>query len=118
MLAYLLRISLIRLLGSSFTDLVLAHQLAGMADGEDEDGICFDPVEDAIGAVDQLAHAAVLELRCDASALGEVGEAPGGAKFRKAQQLGVPMLDEAHLLALIASAGADAPEDGDLSDGL
>lgn len=30
-----------------------------------------------------------------------VGEAPGGTKYRKAQQLGVPMLDEARLLGMI-----------------
>ena len=33
-----------------------------------------------------------------------VGESPGGAKYTRAQQLGIPMLDEAGLLALI---GAD-----------
>ncbi len=30
-----------------------------------------------------------------------VGEAPGGTKFRRAQQLGVPMIDEARLMALL-----------------
>jgi len=36
-----------------------------------------------------------------------VGEAPGGTKYRKAQQLGVPMIDEAQLLRMIESgAGA------------
>ncbi len=31
-----------------------------------------------------------------------VGENPGGSKFRKAQQLGTPMIDEAQLYALVA----------------
>jgi DNA ligase (NAD+) len=31
-----------------------------------------------------------------------VGEAPGGTKYRKAQELGVPFLDEAGLMALLA----------------
>jgi DNA ligase (NAD+) len=30
-----------------------------------------------------------------------VGEAPGGTKYRKAQQLGVPMIDEAKLMQMI-----------------
>jgi DNA ligase (NAD+) len=30
-----------------------------------------------------------------------VGESPGGSKYRKAQQLDVPMLDEARLLEMI-----------------
>ena len=34
----------------------------------------LDAIEHAVGAVDQLAHAAVGKLRCEAAALGEVGE--------------------------------------------
>ena len=30
-----------------------------------------------------------------------VGEAPGGTKYRKAQQLGIPMIDEAKLMQMI-----------------
>jgi DNA ligase (NAD+) len=34
-----------------------------------------------------------------------VGEAPGGTKYRKAQRLEVPMVDEARLLAMVGSGG-------------
>jgi len=37
-----------------------------------------------------------------------VGEKPGGSKYNKAQQLGVPMLEEPDLRALIAEAAGDA----------
>ena len=41
-----------------------------------------------------------------------VGEAPGGTKFRRAQQLGVPMIDEGRLMAMLAPPGAAAdPEE-------
>jgi len=33
-----------------------------------------------------------------------VGERPGASKFNKAQQLGIPMLDEAGLLALASGS--------------
>jgi NAD-dependent DNA ligase len=37
-----------------------------------------------------------------------VGESPGGSKYRKAQQLETPMIDEAQLLEMIRqSSGAD-----------
>jgi len=36
-----------------------------------------------------------------------VGSAPGGTKYRKAQQLGVPMIDEAQLLELITKGRTD-----------
>jgi DNA ligase (NAD+) len=39
-----------------------------------------------------------------------VGDAPGGSKYRKAQQLETPMIDEARLLAMIGQDGeGDAP---------
>ncbi|MCS6939654.1 MAG: NAD-dependent DNA ligase LigA, partial [Roseiflexus sp.] len=38
-----------------------------------------------------------------------VGSDPGGTKFTKAQELGIPMLDEAGLLALIGASGRSAP---------
>lgn len=44
-----------------------------------------------------------------------VGEAPGGSKFRKAQQLGVPMIDEGELLRTLGriSQGGEARERGE-----
>jgi DNA ligase (NAD+) len=41
-----------------------------------------------------------------------VGEAPGGTKYRKAQQLGVPMIDEAKLMQMIrrTSQGGEGKE--------
>jgi DNA ligase (NAD+) len=41
-----------------------------------------------------------------------VGEAPGGTKYRKAQQLGVPMIDEAKLMQMIrrTSQGSEGKE--------
>jgi len=48
-----------------------------------------------------------------------VGESPGGTKYRKAQQLEVPMIDEAQLLELIGrsegGAGVDVGSGGQLS---
>jgi DNA ligase (NAD+) len=45
-----------------------------------------------------------------------VGEAPGGTKYRKAQQLAVPAIDEAQLRALVdqgpGGATADVPDAG------
>jgi DNA ligase (NAD+) len=40
-----------------------------------------------------------------------VGESPGGSKYRKAQQLETPMIDEAQLLEMIGQKGdeEDAP---------
>jgi DNA ligase (NAD+) len=35
-----------------------------------------------------------------------VGESPGGTKYRKAQDLGVPMIDEARLMGLIGAGAA------------
>lgn len=35
-----------------------------------------------------------------------VGDQPGASKFNKAQQLGIAMLDEAGLLALVGSSSA------------
>jgi len=46
-----------------------------------------------------------------------VGEAPGGAKYRKAQQLGVPIVDEAQLLRMISQHQGSAV-DGKDSPGL
>jgi len=49
-----------------------------------------------------------------------VGEKPGGSKYNKAQQLGVPMLEEPDLRALIAEAAGDAastPEGADRAEG-
>jgi DNA ligase (NAD+) len=44
-----------------------------------------------------------------------VGEAPGGTKYRKAQQLGVPMIDEAKLMQMIrrTSQGDEGKERGE-----
>jgi DNA ligase (NAD+) len=36
-----------------------------------------------------------------------VGDSPGGSKFRKAQQLEVPMIDEARLLEMIEQDGSE-----------
>ena len=45
-----------------------------------------------------------------------VGDAPGGSKYRKAQQLGTPMIDETQLWALIGlSAPTANPDRGDES---
>jgi DNA ligase (NAD+) len=42
-----------------------------------------------------------------------VGESPGGTKYRKAQQLEVPMIDEARLREMIGAGGeAGGPEEG------
>lgn len=39
-----------------------------------------------------------------------VGEAPGGTKYRRAEQLGVPMIDERRLMEMIQAAPADPAE--------
>jgi DNA ligase (NAD+) len=38
-----------------------------------------------------------------------VGESPGGSKYRKAQQLGTSMIDEARLLEMIGQDGGESP---------
>jgi DNA ligase (NAD+) len=44
-----------------------------------------------------------------------VGESPGGTKYRKARQLGVPLIDEEHLLAMLAqTAGGGGAAEGHL----
>jgi DNA ligase (NAD+) len=40
-----------------------------------------------------------------------VGESPGGSKYRKAQQLGTPLIDEARLLEMVGKQKADAQAD-------
>jgi DNA ligase (NAD+) len=44
-----------------------------------------------------------------------VGESPGGTKYRKAQQLGVPLIDEERLLAMLAQAGGGRTLEDQLS---
>ncbi len=39
-----------------------------------------------------------------------VGDDPGGAKYTRAQQLGIPMVDEAGLLRLIGASAATSPD--------
>ena len=44
-----------------------------------------------------------------------VGESPGGTKYRKAQQLGVPVIDEAQLLGMTGQEQAGATDEVDAS---
>ncbi|MBC7250846.1 MAG: NAD-dependent DNA ligase LigA [Anaerolineae bacterium] len=42
-----------------------------------------------------------------------VGESPGGTKYRKAQQLGVPMIDEAQLRAMVGAGVGEQDQDNE-----
>ena len=74
-------------------------------------GTLSQPREEVAALIERHGGKVVSSVSTKTSYL-VVGEAPGGTKFRKAEQLGVPMLEEAQLLEMVQSTdtgAADAP---------